>query len=167
MSTGSPRHQSCLAYLRRSLRVAVLGGVLAANGACAPGSTPEQQVRAVLAAGEAAAERRDHRALMALVSPDFADAYGGGDGELSRMLRAYLVAHPAVHLVTRVESVEFPYTDLAQLRLTVGMLGRDGRANAEESLTLAADLHAVELELRLEDGDWKVTRAEWNSLVSS
>ncbi len=120
-----------------------------------------------MAAGEVAAERRDLRALMALVSSDFADAYGGGDRELVRTLRAYLAAHPSVHLVTRVESVEFPYTDLAQLRLTVGMLGQEWEGNNEETFKLAADLHSVELELRLEDDDWKVTRAEWTSLVSS
>jgi hypothetical protein len=167
MKLDSPGHRSRVARLRKCCRVALLGIALAASGACTPASSPEQQVRAVVAAGEAAAERRDHRALMALVSTDFEDAYGGGDRELSRMLRAYLVAHPSVHLVTRVESVEFPYTDLAQLRLTVGTLGREAGVNAEQTFNLAADLHSIELELRLEDDDWKVTRAEWNSLVSS
>lgn len=166
MRPDSPGQRLQVARLRKRCRVALLGIALAA-GACAPDSTPEQQVRAVVAAGEAAAERRDLRALMDLVSSDFADAYGGGDRELVRMLRAYLVAHPSVHLVTRVESVEFPYTDFAQLRLTVGMLGQEGEGNNEETFKLAADLHSVELELRLEDDDWKVTRAEWTSLVSS
>jgi hypothetical protein len=142
---------------------------------CAPTSTPEQQVRDVIAAGEAAAEDRDHRALMALVSQDFTDSQGGDVTSVSQHLRAYLMAHPGLRLATRIDSVKFPYDDMAQVRVTLGTLagGVDGPAQREKNearatqLDLAANLHSIELELQRDGDDWKVTRAEWDSLVGS
>jgi hypothetical protein len=137
--------------------------------ACAPRSSPEQEVRAVIEAAEIAAEARDHRALVALVSRNFTDGHGGDFNELSQRLRAYLVAHPSVRLATRTERVEFPYADMAVALVTVGTLSRDSTNDATENASslfeLAANLHTVELELQREGDDWKVTRAEWDSLV--
>lgn len=138
---------------------------------CAPRATPEQQVRAVVAAGEAAAENRDHRALMALVSSRFTDDRGGDVEELAQHLRAYLMSHPALRLATRIEDVQFPYDDMARARVTVGTLstGADDQAVGPGAnlLDLAADLHSIELELQREGNDWKVTRAQWTSLGGS
>ena len=91
----------------------------------------------MLAAGEAAAEARDVRALVALMSSRFEDAEGGN----------------------AIEGVEFPYADMARVRLTVGTLARP--AGPGDTFRLAADVHDVQLELRLERGEWKVTRAAW------
>jgi len=149
-------------------RAGLLSAVLAAAGlfaACGPSTSPDQQVRAVISAAESAAEERNLSALMELVSPRYQDADGGSAVELSRTLRGYFLANQSVHLLARVESVEFPYQDMARVRLTVGTLGR--RASAADDLRLAADLHEVTLELQLERGEWKVTRAEWQPVVGA
>ena len=146
-----------------------------AVASCAPTSTPEQQVRDVIAAGEAAAEDCDHRALMALISQDFTDSRGGNVASVSQHLRAYLMAHRGLRLATRIDSVKFPYDDMAQVRVTLGTLaaGVDGGAPREKSdakarqIDLAANLHSIELELQREGDDWKVRRAEWDSLIGS
>jgi Predicted flavoprotein involved in K+ transport len=142
----------------KAAAAAAVVAVSLATTACGDRTTPEQQVRDVIAAAEDAAERRDHGDLMALVSPGFAGAYGEGPQEISRVLRGYLLAHPSLHVATRIDGIEFPYEDLAQVRLTVGTLGGN-----VASLDLAADAQDVELEMRLEDGEWRVTRAEWVS----
>jgi hypothetical protein len=127
--------------------------------ACGPEQTPEAQVRSVIAAGEAAAEARDLSALMELVAADFRDEQVGGREELQQYLRGYLVMHQSIHLLTRVDSVELPYRDMAKVRLTVGTLGRDSAAAS--ALELAADVYDVQLELQLDGDDWRVTRASW------
>jgi len=128
-------------------------------GGCGERQTPEERVRAVIAAGEQAAEARDLSALLEHVSPAFRDEHGGGRDELKQYLRGYFVMHQSVHLLTRVESIEFPYRDLARVRLTVGTLGRE---SAEATgIDLAADVNDIVLELQLEDDGWKVTRAAW------
>jgi hypothetical protein len=148
----------------RVVRIFATGAALALlllSAGCAERDTAEARVRALVAEGERAAEARDLAGLMALVSPDFRDGRGGDREELKRYLRGYLVMHQSVHLLTRIESVEFPYDDFARVRLTVGTLGRESAAAT--AFDLAADVHDVALELKLEGDDWRVVRAEWRS----
>jgi hypothetical protein len=124
--------------------------------ACGRESSPEQQVRATIAAGERAAEERDAGALLDLVSERYSDDQGRDAELLAKYVRGYLLTHPSIHLVTRVESVEFPYRDLARVRVTIGSLAREGAA---ATLDLGADVDEVEIELTREGDDWRVTRA--------
>jgi hypothetical protein len=59
-----------------------------------------------------------------------------------------------------VEKVAFPYRDLAKVTLTVGTLGRESAGAT--AFNVAADVYEVELELQLDDGEWRVTRAQWH-----
>ena len=141
--------------------VGALPWAVAMFGGCTPGDTPEAQVRAVIAAGERAAEARDLSGLLEHVSPAFRDEHGGGRDELKQVLRGYFVTHQSIALLTRIESVEFPYRDLAQVRVTVGTLGREVAETT--ALELAADVQEIVLELKLEDDEWRVVRAAWQS----
>jgi len=149
----APRPRRILPWLAACL---VLAG-------CGSDTTPEQQVRAVIATAEAAAEARNLSAIMDLVSPRYEDGRGGSAVELSRTLRGYFIANQSVHLLTRVDDVGFPYRDMARVHLTIGTLGR--KASTSDTLDLAADVQDVHLELQLERGEWKVTRAEWQPVV--
>jgi hypothetical protein len=139
--------------------IVILAALATFIAGCGESQTPDAKVRAVIAQGEQAAEARDLAGIMDLVAPAYSDGQGGGRDELKQYLRGYLVANQAIHLLTRVESVEFPYRDMAKVRLTVGTLGRD--AAATTAFDLAADVYDVEFELALDDGEWRVTRASW------
>ena len=143
----------------RTIAAATLLALLVS--ACGPSGTPESRVRAVVAQGEEAAEARDLSALVDLVSPGFQDGRGGNRDDLKQYLRGYFVTHQSIHLLVRVDSVEFPYSDMARVSLTLGTLGRESAGAS--AFDLAADVHDVELELQLEDGEWRVTRASWQS----
>jgi len=143
------------------LRIAAATLLCVLVSACGPGSTPEDRVRAVVVQGEEAAEARDLSALVDLVSPGFQDSRGGNRDELKQYLRGYFVTHQSIHLLVRVDSVEFPYSDMAKVSLTLGTLGRE--TAGVSAFDLAADVHEVDLELQLEDGEWRVTRASWQS----
>jgi hypothetical protein len=139
--------------------IATMVAVTATLAGCGREESPETQVRAVIAAGEAAAEERDLARVLGHVSPAFRDGNGGGRDELKQYLRGYFVMHPSVHLLTRVVSVEFPYRDYARVQLEVGMLAREATGAATPDL--AADVKEIVLELALEDDEWKVVRAAW------
>jgi len=144
--------------------LAMLAVLVTVVAGCGESQTPDAMVRAVIAQGEQAAEARDLSGIMDLVAPSFEDGQGGGRDELKQYLRGYLVAHQSIHLLTKVESVEFPYRDMAKVSLTLGTLGRD--AAAATAFDLAADVYDVELELKLDDGEWRVTRASWRPASS-
>lgn len=63
-----------------------------------------------------------------------------------------------MHLVTRIESIQLEGKELADVEVTVGMLGREAAADA--GIDLAGDIWRLELRLAREDGgDWRVIRA--------
>ena len=131
---------------------------------CGRESSPEDELRAVVAEAEAAAEARDATALSGLVADDYRDVRGNGVDEIRRYVRGYLIAHQSVHLLVRIEEIELKATDLARLRATVGMVGREAEGAA--AWDLAADVYEFDLTLAREAGDWKVTRADWRPALA-
>ena len=128
--------------------------------ACSDDGSPEQQVRAVIESMEVAAEARDVGDLMEHISASYRDAQGQDRTEASRYARGYFIANQSVHLLTRVESLEFPAPDEARVKLQVGMAGRAG---APGQAGLSADLYDFDLALVREDGEWKVSYADWRA----
>jgi hypothetical protein len=118
--------------------------------ACAPDGSPEQQIRAVITQAEQAAEARDVSAAMDLVADEYADANGFDREQLSRFVRGYFMMNPSINLLVRVEDVQFPADELAQARVTVGMLGQG----------LDTDLETFDVELVKVGGDWRLRRAD-------
>ena len=131
---------------------------------CGGDTSPEAQVRAVVAEAEAAAEARDASALLDLIADDYRDSRGNGADEIRRYVRGYLVAHQSVHLLVRIEELELKATDLARLRATVAMVGREAEGAA--TWDLAADVHEFDVTLAREDGEWRVTRADWRPALA-
>jgi hypothetical protein len=133
--------------------------VLAVLAGCSGGATPEQEVRAVIDSMEAAAEARDVSGVMEHVSPAYRSADGLDRAEAARYLRGYFVANQSIHLLTRIESLEFPAPDEARVQVQVGMAGRGGQGAAG----LSADLYDFDVALVREDGEWKVSYADWRA----
>ncbi len=107
---------------------------------------------------EVAAEARDASLLRALVADDYGDPDGRDAAEVRNLLHAFLVAHPSLSLITRIDSIELEGTELARVEVTVGVLGRE--ANAASDWDLAAEVRRLDIRLAREDGgEWRVIRA--------
>jgi len=141
--------------LRRGLAAAAATVVLLAG--CGRDEGPEARLRAVVADAEAAGEARSPRAVLRLLAPEFRAEDGADAATLERYLRGWFLAHPSVHLLTRIERLELLADDLAEMDVTVAMLGSE----ADASFDLAADVYLVELTLARDGDDWRVTRAGW------
>ena len=126
---------------------------------CGDADSPEQQVRDVIGQMELAAEARDVGDLMEHLSEDYRDPNGLGPQEAARYARGYFIANQSIHLLTRVEEIEFPTEGEARAKVLVGMVGRD--ADAAGKWDLAADLYEFNVALRRENEEWKVSFAEW------
>lgn len=128
--------------------------------ACGPADSPEQQVRKVVDDMEVSAEARDVGDLMEFVADDFRDADGRSAPELGNYVRGYFIANQSLHLLTRINQIEFPAPDEARLQVTVGMVGRE--ADAASAWNLAAEVYDFDVTLRRQgDEQWKVTYAQW------
>jgi outer membrane biogenesis lipoprotein LolB len=133
---------------------------LALLTACSDRTSPEQQVRAVIDSMEVAAEARDVGDLMEHISDNYRDAQGQDRQQAALYARGYFVSNQSLHLLTRIESLEFPAADEARVKLQVGMAGRDGEAGSSD---LSADLHDFDLVLVREGSEWKVSYADWGA----
>jgi len=137
--------------------VVALATLLACSG---DSTTPEEQVRTALAAIEAAAEARDVGELKEHVSEAYADARGQDKRAVSGLAAFHFMRNQSVHLLTLVRDVELPTPGEARATALVAMAGRP-IPGPEALAGLRADLYRFELELREEDGAWRVTGADW------
>ena len=130
--------------------------------ACSDRNSPEGQVRAVLDQIETAAEARDIGDVTQHLSENYRDSQGMSAQETSRYLRGFFLANQTIHLLSHVEQIEFPTPGESRVRVLVGMAGRDATAAKVTDLSnLTTDLYVFDLALREEDGEWKLTFAEW------
>ena len=128
--------------------VAVTSAVISLS-ACGARSSDEEQVRALFADAETAAEQRDASDVLAFVADDYEDANGFDKTQLRNFLRGYFLANPKIELLVTVDGLEFPADGLAQAELTVTRV----------SLSDPDRVHLA-VELRRVEGEWRVKRAD-------
>ncbi|MDY0065488.1 MAG: hypothetical protein RBS02_03850 [Steroidobacteraceae bacterium] len=126
---------------------------------CADPDSPQTEVRRMIERLELAAEARDVGDVMTHVSSQYRDARGHDRDEIARYIRGYFIAHQAIHLLTRIERLEFPSSDEARLAVLVATVGR--QADAADAWELASDLQRFDLVLVRDDGSWKINWASW------
>jgi len=146
--------------IRHASNIALVALLLLAG--CGPTGTPEDEIRALVDAAELAAEARDAADLRELIADDYSDGSGRSAADIRGVLHGYLIAHQSIRLLTRIDSIELEGTEMARVKVTVGMLGRD--ADSDSNWNLAGDVHRFDLRLvRGGGGDWRVIRAGWQS----
>ncbi len=139
------------------------GALLAAAlmlGACGGPATPaEQQLRDWVDRGVVAAEAKERRKLVKMISPAYADARGNERDAVENMLRVYFMRMDSVELITSIDEINIIGDTAAELRLTVGMAGtHDG------VLGFSADAYQFALELEQDGDDWRLISARWGEL---
>src|SRR5688572_28511163 len=129
---------------------------LAALLGCGRAPTPEEEVRAVLGALEAAAESGDVSAFAELISASYSDPYGH-DREKLRAFVAFHVVQSGRgrEVLVRVRDVVFTDPARAVVTLSVGLAGARGATG------LSAEVYAVDLDGIREDEAWRIAFAQW------
>ncbi|MEE8527537.1 MAG: hypothetical protein V3S70_03090 [Gammaproteobacteria bacterium] len=135
------------------------GFVFLSLAGCSDPGSPEEQVRALIANAETAAQEKQLGDLRSLVSDSYVDGRGNDKQQIVQMLRIYLLRHQSVHLYVHVESVEFPVPELASVSLVVGMAGRGISEGSDWRIN--ADLYNITLELEGDASEWQVISADW------
>ena len=128
--------------------------------ACSKPTTPEQRVREFLDRAEQAAEKKDMRALRGYVSDRYTDADGRDRRTIAGVLQLYLLRHDSIHLLTRIESIQFKEPTEATVVIYVAMAARP-LTDAAQLATFRANLYRFNLVLADEDSQWRVIRAQW------
>ena len=128
--------------------------------ACSEAESPEQRVRAVLAALEESAQQRDAGAMKEHISDAYSDGNGNDKRTVTQLVAFHLLRNQSVHLLTRVQSLELPTPAEAQAAVLVAMAGAPIEG-PDALLAMRADLYRFDLSFREEDGDWRIRSAAW------
>lgn len=138
---------------RAFLAVALLALALAG---CQRG-TPEERLRAQVAAMQQAVEEKRTGDFMAGVSEDFAGEQGMDRAALHNLLRVRTLGNAEVGVTTGPLDVQMQ-GDRATVRFSTLLSGGSGRLLPERMQT-----YRITTGWRLEDGQWRVHHAQWDA----
>ena len=146
-------------------RLALLLLVLLLAGCSDEPATPEQEIRAVLAAGELEVEARDLLAIMERVDEGYQDEKQRDWRQLRAMLGGYFLRHPDVYVISQVDRIEILQPDRADVVLFAGLAGSAQEAAGPLS-GLSGHLLRFDLRLRREQADdWRLLSATWRPVT--
>lgn len=159
-STG--RRRSTKAVGRRALAAVGIAVMLGLGACSAPDGAqdPQQRIRQLLEALEAAAEEKDVDGLQGAVAEHYHDARGNDKRAVRRLLTFHMLRNESVHLLTRLHSLELIQPDRARAVVLVAMAGLP-LADFDALLHAKVDLHRFDVRLAEIDGDWKIESADW------
>ncbi len=143
-----------------TLRLLGLGLVCSWLVACGdPPTPPEEAVRAWVAHGQQAAEEKDRRALVKMISPAYADARGNSRDEIENLFRLYFLRQNNIALLTRIESLRIIGDSAAEIELSVGIAGTN-----DGVIGFSADAYRFEMELARDGDDWLLISGRWGEV---
>lgn len=140
----------------RSTLIITVCAVLAACGGASGG--PEQALREWVDAAEAAAEEKDRRGLLGMISDSYSDPRGNDIDAIDGLLRFYFLRQQLVALTTSIQEIEVSGDTAANIFLTVAMAGSNDR------MGFSADAYKFHFELVLDDDEWVLVGARWAEL---
>ena len=132
---------------------------LALSACGGPASAPEEEIREWVRVGVEAAQAKERRQLVGMISPAYADTRGNQRDDIENILRWYFLRMNSVRLVTSIEDITVIGDTAAEVVVKVAMAGtRDG------VLGFSADAYRFALELERGSDDWRLISARWGEL---
>lgn len=141
----------------RALRALVVCASLAILAACGAAAPPEQRLRTAMRELQASIESRDAAAIEARLSRDFIGPDGLDRASARRLASASFLRYRDVGLTLAAVDPKVQ-GDHATVSFTAALSGGSGRPLPE-----AARLYQVETGWREEDGEWRITSAQWQA----
>jgi hypothetical protein len=124
-----------------------------------PPTAPEEELRAWVEAGVEAAENKQRRALVDMMSSAYTDSRGNERDDVDKLLRAYFFRQDRIALLPRIEDITVYDDTAAKIVMTVGMAGTN-----DGVLGFSADAYRFAFELEKDAGEWQLISARWGEL---
>jgi hypothetical protein len=149
--------------MMRTLILFTAAWILAGCGSSSePGQNPEDDIRAWVERGEAAAEAKDRSGLLDLISENYADTRGNDRSKIGDTLRVLFFRQNNIALLTSIDDIQFMGDSAALVNVTVGMAG-----TRNAGIGLNADAYAFEFELEKQGEEWLLIGSRWGELGGS
>ena len=142
---------------RTLLTVGIVAFVAAGCGK--PASAPEQELREWVATGVEAAENKERRKLMKMISTSYTDTRGNEHDDIDNLLRVYFLRQNSITLLPKIEEITVYDETAGKILMTVAMAGTN-----DGVLGFSADAYRFALELEKGGDDWQLISARWGEL---
>ena len=140
-----------------AVRILCSGLVFACLVSCGgPAEGPEEAIRSWVSHGKEAAEAKNRRALVGMISHAYVDGRGNSRDDIENLFRLYFLRQQSVALITRIEELDVYGDSAARLVLAVGMAGRN-----DNVFGFSADAYRFEMEFERDDDEWLLMSARW------
>ncbi len=144
--------------IRRWVQTGAALAVLLLAARCGASKDP---VRAALDAMVRAANARDAKALFERVAAGFSAADGSGRAEARATVEHYFAAYENLNVSIGDVRIERG-ADAARVRFRATMAGQPRRVGGLAGFVPSSAAYDFDVRLAPEDGDWRVTWAQWN-----
>ena len=109
--------------------------------------------------GIEAAEAKERRRLVGMVSPAYTDGRGNERSDIEDLLRVYMFRQNRIVLLPDIEEITVYDDTAAMIVMTVAMAG-----TSDGVLGFSADAYRFALELEKDGGEWQLISARWGEL---
>jgi len=143
-----------------SRNLTVFAAILVLIAACGgPATAPEEELRQWVSSAQAAAEAKERRAMLDLISPDYLDGRNYKRDDIGDMLRVYFLRQNNITLLTSIDEIRLYGDSAAEIDMTVGMAGTN-----DGVFGFSADAYRFQLELENSGDDWLLIAARWGEM---
>lgn len=156
MKYEATKNYRCLPLGKLVLSLALLVFMGACGG---PKVGAEEQLTQWVDAVQTAAEAKQRRAILGMISPAYKGAKGYDRDNIDGKLRAYFFRQSNIKLLTTINEIRVFGDSAAEVDLTVAMAGTN-----DGFMGFSADAYKFQLELVLEGNDWLLISARWTEL---
>jgi hypothetical protein len=123
--------------------------------------TDADKIKKVITGVRKAAEEKDVKKILAVVSKTYRDPQGYDFASIQGLLLGYLLRHQKVHVY--IPDIDISVEDSsAKAQFQAVLTGGDRTGSASDILPEALGMYAFDVSFRKETGEWKVTSARWS-----
>ena len=122
--------------------------------------SPEEQIKAYIAAAEVAVKERNLLTIQSMIAEGYYDTQGRNQKRIVSLTAGYFFRHKNIHLLTRIKKLTFPQPDQAKLTLLAGLAG-DPVGDFEHLLSLRATIHLFNFHLIRQEERWLLQSSSW------
>lgn len=146
--------------------ISFLIAVLALSYACSKKTPAEEEVRRTIAGAVKKAEEKDVKGFMGFISKDYSDETGNSHDEIRGIVFFHFMRPEKLSVFVRSLEVRVEgATALVDAKvIAVRGGGGDGVKEIKDIIPEDAAGYRFSLVMKKEDGDWKVTTAEWKDI---
>ena len=123
--------------------------------------SPEDEIKQYIENGKFAVEKRSHSDLTELIDESYKDQRGWTRLDIKKVARGYFFTHKNIHLLTKIDSIDFQNKNSAFVVLHVAMAGNI-ITDLNSLSSLRARIYKFELQL-IKNDVWLLQQAKWET----